>query len=402
VNIALGNLDVLTCKNFDANGDGQVTVDEILTAVNAALNGCPQVSPSATPVPHTATPTRTPTSPGGTPTPTRSAGTTTPGSSTPSIGARAAGTIESTTSTFLVIPNLLSALLGHLPGAGSGSGATTIIPPTGFSCPSGGGGTFACDQDIIIGIPPSFGPPTFTITLNGCQVSNGTGTLTFNGTLTATGQEGDSCFSIPTDVTLTIPSLTVQTPTSTATFTNFSAGVSLSCSGGSCDCFYDTVELHPTGTIAVAGTNTNSQVTFGSGSSIYISVYTYSAQCVPAVYDMEVDGNITLTTNGSTFAATYDTYTIHDDASSGHDMIEVDGDVTSACFGDTVTFSTSTDIALGNPCPSDGVVDVYANTSGNTDEITYSSSGVHIDFEDGSSADFGSCLNTQLFACPAS
>jgi hypothetical protein len=41
VNIALGNRDVQDCPAADANNDGQVTVDEIVTAVNNALNGCP-------------------------------------------------------------------------------------------------------------------------------------------------------------------------------------------------------------------------------------------------------------------------------------------------------------------------------------------------------------------------
>jgi Carboxypeptidase regulatory-like domain len=40
VNIALGNTPVTTCEAGDANHDGQITVDEILTAVNHALNGC--------------------------------------------------------------------------------------------------------------------------------------------------------------------------------------------------------------------------------------------------------------------------------------------------------------------------------------------------------------------------
>jgi len=38
VNIALGNTPVTTCETGDANHDGQITVDEILTAVNNALN----------------------------------------------------------------------------------------------------------------------------------------------------------------------------------------------------------------------------------------------------------------------------------------------------------------------------------------------------------------------------
>jgi len=391
VDIALGDVELFACDVMDDNGDDAVTVDEILAAVNNALDGCPppENTPTPSPAPPTSTPTRTPTGATVTPSPT-----TSPGGGTPSIGTRAAGTIESTTSAFLVIPNLLSALLGHLPGAGSGSGATTITIP--FTCNSGGG-TVVCTQ-------PGFytGAPTFTVTLNNCQVTGSTGTLTFDGTLSATGQDSDSCVSIPTNVALSIPSLTVQTPTGTATFSNFSAGVSLSCSAGSCSCRYDTVDLQQlTGTITVAGTNTNSTITFGAGSSIVITVDTYT-HCVPTVYDMEVNGNITLTTNGNTFPAIYDAYTIHDDASSGHDMVEVSGAVTSGCFGDTVIFSTSTDIALGNPCPSAGVVYVYATTSGNTDTITYSSSGVHIDFGAGGSKDFTTCLDSQLFICPAS
>jgi hypothetical protein len=41
VNIALGETSIDACLAFDAGGDGQVTVDEILLAVNNALDGCP-------------------------------------------------------------------------------------------------------------------------------------------------------------------------------------------------------------------------------------------------------------------------------------------------------------------------------------------------------------------------
>jgi len=41
VNIALGITPVSACLVLDANDDGSVTVDEILQAVNNALNGCP-------------------------------------------------------------------------------------------------------------------------------------------------------------------------------------------------------------------------------------------------------------------------------------------------------------------------------------------------------------------------
>ena len=40
VNVALRNANTDACFAGDANHDGQITVDEILTAVNNALNGC--------------------------------------------------------------------------------------------------------------------------------------------------------------------------------------------------------------------------------------------------------------------------------------------------------------------------------------------------------------------------
>jgi len=42
VNIALGNLPLSACVSFDGNGDRRVTVDELLSAVNSALQGCPR------------------------------------------------------------------------------------------------------------------------------------------------------------------------------------------------------------------------------------------------------------------------------------------------------------------------------------------------------------------------
>ena len=41
VNIALGSAEVDVCPAFDANGDGAVTINELVSAVINALNGCP-------------------------------------------------------------------------------------------------------------------------------------------------------------------------------------------------------------------------------------------------------------------------------------------------------------------------------------------------------------------------
>src|SRR5262245_1228854 len=40
VNIALDKLGLEACPTFDVNGDGHVTIDEIVLAVNNALTGC--------------------------------------------------------------------------------------------------------------------------------------------------------------------------------------------------------------------------------------------------------------------------------------------------------------------------------------------------------------------------
>ena len=40
VGIALGNLDITACEPGDASGDGKIMINEIITAVNNALNGC--------------------------------------------------------------------------------------------------------------------------------------------------------------------------------------------------------------------------------------------------------------------------------------------------------------------------------------------------------------------------
>jgi hypothetical protein len=40
VNIALGSASLDQCSSFDTNGDGEVTVGELVRAVNNAVTGC--------------------------------------------------------------------------------------------------------------------------------------------------------------------------------------------------------------------------------------------------------------------------------------------------------------------------------------------------------------------------
>src|SRR5437879_732760 len=59
VDIALGKLPLSGCAAFDTNGDGRVMIDELLSGVGGALGGCPPTpTPTAT---ASATPSATPT-----------------------------------------------------------------------------------------------------------------------------------------------------------------------------------------------------------------------------------------------------------------------------------------------------------------------------------------------------
>ncbi|MFI5398487.1 MAG: hypothetical protein ACHQ9S_23390 [Candidatus Binatia bacterium] len=431
VNIALGNAPLADCEAGDANSDHKITVDEILAAVNYALSGCPaQPSPTATNhvvptnTPQAGTPTATagavtptPTKTGQVATPTGSPGATPTGG--PSAAPRSAGEIESTTKALMVLPNLLSALFGHFPGAGA---SLTLAPTPGtrspaiqvlnlpFTCPSGDG-TLKCDQNIVV-FPPSFGPPTYTVTLTSCQVAGVAGTtLTFNGTLTAVGQAGDVCGTIPTSATVSTPSLTMQSQSAagstTTTFSGFSAVVSLSNSGSAGSCLYDTVDFQPTGSISVATTGppaTSTQLTFNTGSDVSITVYQYGAQCVPQIYNVELTGAVTLVTDTHSFQATYTTFDLYDDTTKapGQDTVDISGTVNSPCFGGAVDLSTFNSLSLtGGACPIAGDIEVAAN--GNTDLVSFVSGGVNIDLGYDGTVDqhFTSCLDPALFVCPA-
>jgi hypothetical protein len=156
------------------------------------------------------------------------------------------------------------------------------------------------------------------------------------------------------------------------------------------------------GTMSVVSKDTHgvqvssTQATFGAGSTISITVDQYGSQCVPLVYTMQVDGSITL----DSVQATYIAYLLHDDASSGQDMVDVSGTVQSACFGTAVSLLTINPLAVGSgACPTDGSVVVN-----NVDTVSYTGTGgVEIDIgSNGPPPDqtFTSCLDLGLYVCP--
>ena len=267
----------------------------------------------------------------------------------------------------------------------------------------------SCDQKL--GFPP--GPPTYTVTLSNqsgnCQV----GTLTFGGSLTATGNQGDSCLSIPSSVTLSTQNLTVQsqTPagTTTATFNLTNAAMALSCVSGPCECNYDQVSLTLNGTMSVVSTNgqtTTTQAAFDN-TSMLITVDDYAApdHCVPVAYTMVINGGMTLTTDSNSFDAIYTAYTLTDDSRSGQDLVTISGLIRSdSCFGAGVPVILSTTTLLtmsGGSCPIDGSVQVMTDTQ--TDVVTYNPDGsVEINVGGNGTQNFPSCLDPALYQCPAS
>ncbi len=77
VNIALGSRDIEDCRNADGNGDDAIAINELVRAVNSALSGCDSVDPTPTATPQllatstsTSTATATATATGPTRTPT--------------------------------------------------------------------------------------------------------------------------------------------------------------------------------------------------------------------------------------------------------------------------------------------------------------------------------------------
>ena len=82
----------------------------------------------------------------------------------------------------------------------------------------------------------------------------------------------------------------------------------------------------------------------------------------------------------------------------------MDGDVTSECFGETVTLTTIEDLAIpiGEGCPESGMIGLSA-ASGLNALIGYSSGMVSADNDADGVIDkvFPSCFDPALLVCPA-
>ena len=128
VNIALGGPAISTCATLDANNDGTASIDELVRAVLAALMGCPTAATStATPLATgTATPPETAT-PSATPSATLSASPT----ATPPATALPPSPTPTATPTVSPTPTTPSATFCNLPGSLQFTGPGVAVVPGG-------------------------------------------------------------------------------------------------------------------------------------------------------------------------------------------------------------------------------------------------------------------------------
>jgi hypothetical protein len=385
--IALGKAVVASCDAGDVSNDGHITVDEIVKSMNAALSPCTQTGGML------------------------------------SIARRAAGQIQTSTAAILSVTDVVSLLLGPLSVAEGPAAASRLQGPLSvgegsgaadLSLTCGGGGTVALACDPSPSVPP--GPPTYTLTMSQCVVFRGANaTVTFDGAVVATAPGTDVCntgLPIAPALDAMIERLTVSAhgpqTTTMATMTGTQASVALS--GSDPDCPYSEATLHITGTMDLVSTGADgtSRSTRGvfNGATMVTDVEQYGDLCSVDIYKTTIDGVVDFSDDGGSFSQTYTGFALHDDRTSGNDIVNLSGGIASECFGTPLAFATpiAQQIVSRDPCPRGGEVTVSYNNR--TDLLRYSdvpSANVQIDLnEDGSVEEtLASCLDPLLYVCPA-
>jgi len=169
-------------------------------------------------------------------------------------------------------------------------------------------------------------------------------------------------------------------------------------------CKVDGLTMTLNGTMDVQTTTLSETLMFQS-TSIRLDVRQFSQSCVPVMYQMTLNGNASLDvgTLGSALSGTFTNFVFGDDTTSGNDLIMIDGQLSAACLGSTVMFSTPVALSLspGMVCPAAGAV--LVTEGGSANRLIYTSSGgVNLDLGNNSSIDemISSCLDAQLYMCP--
>lgn len=385
VNIALGNSPVDTCPSCDTSSNGVVAINELIQAVNAALNGCERVA-TPTPTPETGTPTAT---------------------STPDVDIEnVAGAAAAVANAVAGIPNLIGAIFAGVSAVQSAA-STSGIP---------GGGAGDVDPCELGGtVTEVSGLPNLTLVLDACRVARPGGSVLFDGTLNVSitnifALSGTATFDAA--ITFFDDAQQVLTETTADLTSNVVLAVQ-GAPGGVCTfdvpvlnevrlSRLDLNDLMGTLNTVVSGEGT-SAVTW-MGTNVSIAIDAYSDECVPIDFDVTVNGDATIERQGPSapaalsggvvailFDVTFDDFVVSASGDGNSSLLDITGNVTSSCIGDTVTLSTpqSLSLLLGTFCPSGGTLTVQ-----DIGDIVYSPAGVAV-----GGATYESCLDPALLEC---
>ena len=397
VAIGLGNRPVTDCDSCDSNGNGLVAINELIQAVGAALNGCsPDLS---TPTPPQATDT-----PGG-PTSTATA-TPTPAADIENVTGASSAIANAVAS----IPNVLGAVLAGVSATQSAQFALSGIP---------GGGAGNVDPCELGGtVTETSGLPNLTLILDDCRVSRPGGSALFDGTLNVTitqflppplggtaSFEADITFFDDAEqvLTTTAASLTSPIRLAVAAAPGNPCAIDVSILGEVRITRLDLTRL--TGDLVSQVTDQGTSTVTWNDTDVSVAVAALSADCVPVDFDVTVNGDATInyqgpsaapaTVSGGVFAvlfdATFDDFVVAATGDGNASEVEISGDLTSSCLGETVTLSTpeSLSFLLGQFCPTGGTLHVE-----DIGDIVYSPAGVSVN---GTSFDL--CVDPALLRC---
>jgi len=383
VNIALGNAPLSGCPVTDLDGGGSLEINELIAAVNNALAGCPS---SATP-----TPTRTP---GGTIGP-------------PGVARPASAALTSHLALLTAIPRALIGIFAYARPPAQGSGASTAFDFP-VDCPLGGTTMVRCDEEVF-DVPLQ--PPSFRLTADGCATAAPGGSmLTTTGEIRLDGTTDAACGPLQRQLQLSMPDLEVDIGSDAGSVDALFQipprdQMTLGLTGTDAQCRFKAATLTLTGTLRVdtaevGGAASTVTATFDN-TRIDLAVDQFGPGCVPQVYRMTLHNAASLSSGDWIFDATYLNFALADDLSSGHHVIsDVSGSINSSCFGGIVDFQSAAplELTIGEACPRAGEVTV--TSTGGTDTIHYGADeSVAIDLATGGTDSFQSCLDPSLFTC---
>lgn len=346
-NIALAKMPMTMCEPGDANGDGRMGIDEILAGVNHVLTGCPAVSPKLE---------------------------------------KAAGVASSTLVALLVFLTDIPAI-GPDSDAAATAARARALPRAAESCPAGGTVSVSCQE--------SGGNSTLTASFSKCGIPDeATGLVMIsNGKLVAVVAARGVCSSgvIPGNVRITTQ------------FTSFSAIIKDSSSGAeitnvSLPSFSEAIDptgegcVGPDGTYTLNGSFAVTTLDAGvdlSGKATKLALQITSSGA-PCVLQLIANGSLDLTDKGNNrhFTASFaSTHATLQEGPDGTMLGALDGEVTASCVG-KMTLTTDEPLGLlGGGCPVDGQLSV-AFADGTHGQTWFTAAGgLALDYDDDGTLD---------------